>query len=193
MEWYDYALAAVNPVAAGNLFGMQGLFGKDVGLDQAGRAMNQSIGNASQWANQRPSAPQMGQNPYMRDWNSLIGQLKQPGTPQSDLAFQRASDTALTQARSMSSGGSAGGARQAGMNLAGAQANIAGGYQQAKLAEEMARRQALMNALQGGGNAWFQPNAANLNAQMGSPTNLQQLTSFLSQLGAAGGTIAGAK
>jgi hypothetical protein len=46
----------------------------------------------------------------------------------------------------------------------------------------MMARQALIQALQGGQNAWFQPQQANLSATMGTPTNGQMLTGFIGQL-----------
>jgi hypothetical protein len=133
----------------------------------------------------------MGGNPYQGQWDSLIGQLSQQGTPLSDQAFRNASDTAINQTAALSRGGSAGGARQAGMNLSNTQAKMGADYQTAKLQEEMARRQALMGALGGAGNAWWQPASANFGALQNSPTNLQMLTNFLGQAGAIGGMAAG--
>jgi hypothetical protein len=93
--------------------------------------------------------------------------------------------------QSMSHGGSAGAARMAGRNMGMANQGLAAGYSNARLQEQLAARQQLQGALSGASNAWFQPQQANLSAQMGQQTNAQQLMGFLEQLGAIGGKMSG--
>jgi hypothetical protein len=184
MAWYDYALAAANPFIAGQVFGAQKAGGGEIGLDKAW-----------EWGQKRPTAPQIGENPFMGDWKSLIGQLQQTSTGNgpmvSDGAYRGAADTMANQQMSMARGGTAGGARQAGYNMMVGGNQLASQYSNARLQEQLAARQQLTGALSNAGNAWFQPQGANLQAQLASPTNLQMLTGLISQLGMVGGTIAG--
>jgi hypothetical protein len=91
----------------------------------------------------------------------------------------------------LSHSGSPGQARQAGINMGRINQGQAFGYSNARLQEQLAARNQLQGALGGASQSWFQPQAANLQAQLASPTNLQMLMSFLSQMGAGGATLAG--
>jgi hypothetical protein len=149
---------------------------------------------AVNWAGQR-NAPQIGANPYLGQWNTLLGQLGQQANGQgpslASQAFSQASAAGLRQQQSLAAGGSAGAARQAGMNMARINQGQAAGFANARLQEQMAARQALVQALQGAGNAWFQPQAANLQATMGTPTNGQMLLGTLGQVAGIGGMLFG--
>lgn len=183
MAWYDYAGA------------LPALY---TGVSHAlgGGGVSGDARSAWQWGKGRSTAPSMGENPYRGQWDTLIGQLQQQaggqGPSLAGNAFREASDTGLRQQMAMSHGGSAGAARQAGMNMGRINQGQAQGYSNARLQEQLAARQMLQGALGGAGQAWFQPQSANLGAQLSSPTNMQMLTQLLAQLGAAGGTIAGA-
>lgn len=153
--------------------------------------------SAMGWAGKKPTAPQIPSNPYLGDWGSLIGQLQQTASGQGPSlaggAYQQAHAQGLQDQRSMAAGGSAGQARQAGMNMTRLNQGLAQGYSNARLQEQLAAQQSLMAALSGAGNAWFQPQQANLQAQMGvmgMPSNGQQLMNFLMQLGMGAGTLA---
>lgn len=153
-------------------------------------------GSATDWLSKK-NAPQIPQNPYMNDWGSLIGQLQDQavgkGPSLAGGAYQQAHAQGLADQRSMAAGGSAGQARQAGMNMNRMNQGLAQGYSNARLAEQLAAQQALQGTLAGAGNAWFQPQQANLMSQLQTPSNLQKLSSFLSQLLSTGGMIAGGK
>jgi hypothetical protein len=176
-NWKDYALTG----ATGGLYGAGKLaadkYGKDV-MDWMGKK----------------NAPQIPQNPYLNDWGSLIGQLQRTasgtGPSVAGGAYQQAHAQGLQDQRSMAAGGSAGAARQAGLNVNQMNAGLAQGYSNARLQEQLAAQQALGGTLAQAGNAWFQPQQANLQAQLGTQTQGQQLMNFLQQLLMAGGTIA---
>jgi hypothetical protein len=152
--------------------------------------------SAWQWGQQR-NAPQIGPNPYQEQWAPLLSQLQQQASGEGPSlagdAFKQANATGMNQQLAMARGGSAGGARQAGMNMAGMNQGLAQGYANARLQEQLAARQMLTQALQGAGNMWFQPQDANLRAQVGTPNNMQQMLSFLMQAGQIGGMAAGGK
>jgi hypothetical protein len=170
MAWYDYipspGFQFLNALDGGTPFG----------IDPNGRG----------------NVPQIQQNPFMGDWKSLIGQLQTTasgnGPSLAGNAYKQAANDQMHAAQSMAAGGSAGGARQAQMMMGRTNQGIANGYSNARLQEQLAAQQMLSGALQGAGNAWFQPQAANLSATLGSPTNLQKFLSILS----AAGPIAGA-
>jgi hypothetical protein len=148
------------------------------------------------WANKREGAPQIAENPYQGQWGDLIGQLRQQsngeGPSLAGNAYRQAHSQSMNDYASMSRGGSAGAARMAQRNMGQANQQLAAGYSNARLQEQLAARQQLQGALVGAGNAWFQPQQANLQSQMMTPSNLQKLTQFLSQMGQIGGTVAGA-
>lgn len=155
------------------------------------------IGGAAQrfgnWAGQR-NAPQIGENPYMGQWGTLLSQLQQQAAGQgpslAQNAYREAHDQGMAGVQAMSRGGSAGAAR-GGMNMMGRMnQGLAQGYSNARLQEQLAARQQLQAALTGAGNAWFQPQQMNLQAMMGTPTNLQTLLNMLQQGGMAGAQIA---
>lgn len=177
MAWYDVPLMAINP-----MWGAQAIAGRET---VAGSGIKDYASKAWQWGQQRPGAPSMGQNPYQSNWGNLIGQLEQQsrgeGPSLAGNAFREASDTAMKQQLAMSAGGSAGAARQAGLNMGQIGQGLAQGYSNARLQEQLAARQMLTGALSGAGQAWFQPNMANLQAQLQSPTNLQMITGLLQQ------------
>lgn len=151
--------------------------------------------DALEWGRQRQDVPQIGENPYMGQWGDLIGQLQTQsrgeGPSLSGEAYKQAHQTGMNSVRSMSRGGSAGAARQGMRQMGTMNQGLAQGYSNARLQEQLAARQQLQAALSGAGNAWFQPQQANLSAQLGSQTNMQQLTAILEQIGAIGGKIAG--
>lgn len=151
-------------------------------------------GSVMDWMG-RKNAPQIPQNPYLGDWGSLIKQLQATSSGQGPSlagnAYNQAHAQGLSDQRSMASGGSAGAARQAGMNMTRMNQGLAQGYSNARLQEQLAAQQALAGTLAQAGNSWFQPQAANLQAQLGTQTNGQMMMNFLSQLAAAGGTVAG--
>lgn len=149
------------------------------------------------WGKERSTAPQMPGDPYQGQWGDLIQQLQRQSNGQGESlagdAFRQASDEGLRQQMTMSHGGSAGAARQAGINMGRINQGQAFGYSNARLQEQLAARQQLQSALTNAGNAWFQPQQQNLQAQLQSPTNMQMLTNFLGQIFSAGGTAAGGK
>lgn len=142
---------------------------------------------AWEWGKKK-NAPQIGENPYLGGWNDLIGQLQQQsssnyqGPSLAQNAYREAHGQAMNDYASMSHGGSAGAARQAQRNMGQANAGLAQGYSNARLQEQLAARQMLQGSLAGAGNAWFQPQAANLGATMNTQSNGQQLMNFLAQL-----------
>lgn len=149
------------------------------------------------WGKGRSTAPQMPTDPYQSQWGDLIGQLRQTANGQGESlagnAFKQASDEGMQQQMSLARGGSPGAARQAGINMGALNQGQAFGYSNARLQEQLAARQQLQQALTNAGNAWFQPQSQNLQAQLQSPTNMQMLTNFLGQIMSAGGTVAGGK
>ena len=151
---------------------------------------------AMAWGAQRQQGPQIGENPYLKNYNALIGQLEQQSTGQGPSlagnAYTQASQDAMNQSQAMFRGGSAGAARAGARQMGQTQQGLAQGYSNARLQEQLAARQQLQAALAGAGQSWFQPQQANLSAQMGQQTNAQQLLSFLQGIGQAGGKMAGA-
>lgn len=149
----------------------------------------------AQHAWDRPGAPQAQQNPYLPDWTNLIGQLQQQasgtGPSMADNAFKQAMNTTQNQSLAMARGGSAGGARQAGMALGDAQNGMMGNYANARLQEQLLARQSLMGALGGRDQAWWGPNQANLSAQMNQPSNLEMVTGWMGNNLASGAQLAG--
>lgn len=142
----------------------------------------------------RKNAPQIPQNPFMGDWGTLIGQLQRTasgeGPSLAGNAFKDAHAQGLRDQMSMAAGGSAGGARQAGMNMVRQNQGLAAGFSNARLQEQLASQQALQAALTNAGNSWFMPQQANLQAQFNTQTNGQQLMNFLMQLAQGGATLA---
>jgi hypothetical protein len=153
--------------------------------------------DVNNFANKRPGAPSMPSNPYQGQWDSLIGQLQQGasgnGPSLAGEAFKEANQKGMQNVLSMSRGGTAGATRMGQQQLGQMNQGMAQGYSNARLQEMLANRQMLQGALGGAGQAWFQPQWANMQGQMGTPTNFQNITGFLQQLLSAGGTIAGAK
>lgn len=158
---------------------------------QLGRA---AYNKGKGWFNTK-NAPQMPANPYQGNWDGLIGQLTQQANGQGPSlaqgAYQSAHDQGVHDIQSMSRGGSSGAARRGVQAMGQMNTNMTQGLQNARLQEQMQAQQSLMGALQGAGNAWFQPQAVNLNAQLNSPSNGQQLLALLQQLTMAGGQVAG--
>lgn len=165
-----------------------------------GDAANFIIGPAGheayEWGQKRQTGPQIGENPYLGGYNTLISQLQQQANGQGPSlagnAYNQAHGQAMNDYQSMARGGSAGAARQGQRMMGQANGQLAAGYSNARLQEQLAARQQLQSALAGAGNQWFQPQQANLAAQMGQQTNMQQLTSFLQQIGMVGGKMSGA-
>ncbi len=153
----------------------KGAGGAKAAEDYARQNPNSGLGgvfnSVSDWLGQKQN--QIGTNPYQGQWNNLIGQLSKQASGQGPSmagdAFKQASDHAMQQQMALARGGTAGGARQAGMNMGQLGQGQAFGYANARLQEQMAAKQALMQALQGAGNAWWQPQQAN----QGQPNNLQ--------------------
>lgn len=166
------------------------------GLYAAGRDIKNGLSDPNGWMNQRPTAPHMGSNPYQGQYNDLIDQLRQQasgeGPSLAGNAYKQAQQTGMNNVLAMSRSGSAGGTRQAGRTLGQMNQGFNQGYSNARLQEQLLARQQLQGALGGASQAWFQPQYANLNAQLQSPTNLQMLTGFLQQLMTGAGTLAGA-
>jgi hypothetical protein len=148
------------------------------------------------WFNQK-NAPQIPQNPYLGDWGSLIKQLQATASGQGPSlagnAYNQAHAQGLRDQRTMAAGGSAGAARQAGMNMTRMNTGLAQGYSNARLQEQLAAQQALAGTLAQAGNAWFQPQQANLQSQLGTQTQGQQLMNFLSQLASGVAPLVGGK
>lgn len=155
-------------------------------LPKTGRgSVSDWVSGAASWWNDK-NAPQIGANPYQSNWGALINQLTQQASGQGPSlagnAYKQAQQTGMQNVLAMSRGGSAGQA-QAGMQTLGRMnQGMAQGYSNARLQEQMAARQQLQMALAGAGNAWFQPQQANLQATMATPSNGQQLSGFISQL-----------
>lgn len=147
---------------------------------------------AANWWNKK-NAPQIGQNPYLGNYGGLISQLQTQaaggGPSLAGNAYVQAHNQGIHDQMSMAAGGSAGQVRQAGQNVGRMSQSLAGGYSNARLQEQLAAQQALQGALSGASNAWFMPQAANLQATMNTQTNGQQLLGFLSQLGGGLGKI----
>lgn len=184
MNWYDY----LSPAS---------LVTYPLTGDGAGTLLGKGANAAWEWGSKRPEGPQIAQNPYMSDWQNLIGQLgaraRGDGQSLAGDAFKQASAAGMRQQQALAAGGSAGGARQAGMNMQRINQGQAFGYSNARLQEQLASQQALQGALTNAGNAWFQPQQANLQAQLAQPTNMQMLTSFLQGIGSIGGMAGGGK
>lgn len=144
------------------------------------------------WLGQK-NAPQIPQNPYLGDWGSLIAQLQKTSSGQGPSlagnAYQQAHAQGLQDQQMMAAGGSAGQARQAGMNMTQMNQGLAAGYSNARLQEQLAAQQALAATLSQAGNQWFMPQSANLQAQLGTQTNGQQMMNFLSQLAGGLGSL----
>lgn len=155
--------------------------------------------DAYTWGSQRPQGPQIEQNPYLSmpgGYNDLIGQLNRQASGQGPSlagnAYREANQQGMHDVQAMSRGGSAGAARGGMQQMGQLTQGLQQGYSNARLQEQLAARQQLQAALAGASNAWFQPQQANLSATMGQQTNMQQLTSFLQQIGAVGGKLSGA-
>lgn len=150
--------------------------------------------NGKGWFNGRSNVPQIPQNPYLGNYNSLIGQLTQQANGQgpsvSQGVYQQAHDTGMHDVQSMARGGSAGAARAGMQQMGNMNMNLAQGYSNARLQEQLNAQQALSGVLGGASNAWFQPQSANLQATMGTQTNGQQLLALLQQLTQSGATLA---
>lgn len=179
-KWYDWLPGMNTATMVGNATG--------------NGSASQMLGKAYNWAQQKPNVPQIPQSPYLQNYNTLIGQLEQQsrgeGPSLAGNAYRQAHGQAMNDYASMSNGGSAGNARMAQRNMGSANANLQAGYSNARLQEQLAARQMLQGALSGANAAWFQPQQTNLAATMGSPTNMQQLTGLLQQLGMVGGMVA---
>lgn len=183
-SWYDW-LPGVNMATIGN---------KVVNGQQAGGGSG-LLGDAWKWGQERQQGPQIGANPYQGGYDSLIGQLQQQasgkGPSLAGNAYNQAHGQAMQDYQSMGRGGSAGAARMGQQNMGRANQGLAAGYSNARLQEQLAARQQLQGALGGASAAWFAPQQANLSAQMGQQTNMQQLLAFMQGAGQVGGKIAG--
>jgi hypothetical protein len=151
---------------------------------------------AKQWAGEK-NAPTIGENPYLPDWRDLVTQLQQQamgnGPSLAGDAYKQANATGMRNVMAMSRGGTAGAARAGQMQMGRMQQGLSQGYANARLQEQLMARQMLAQALSGAGNAWFQPQQANMNAEMNTQSNGQQLLSFGSQLAGIGGQFLGGK
>ena len=150
---------------------------------------------AYKWGQKRSNVPQIPASPYLGNYNNLIGQLEQQsrgeGPSLAGNAYMTAHQQGLDDAQSMFRGGTAGAARAGARQMGQMNAGLAHGYSNARLQEQLAARQMLVGGLEKANSAWFQPQEANLKATFASPTNMQQLSALLQQLGMAGGKIAG--
>lgn len=152
------------------------------------------LGRAAGWWNDK-NAPQIGANPYQGGWDALIAQLTDQANGQGPSlagnAYMEAQQTGMQNVLSMSRGGSAGAARAGMQNLGKMNQGLAHGYSNARLQESLAARQQLQAALAGAGNAWFQPQQLNLQAQMNAQSNGQQLMNFIQQGASTAASIYG--
>ncbi len=150
-------------------------------------------GDIMNWMKKK-NYPQIGANPYQGGMDSLIGQLQQQasgkGPSLAENAYRQAHAQGLQDQQSMAAGGSAGQARQAGLNTARLTQGLAAGSSNARLQEQMAAQQSLQQALTGAGNMWFQPQQANLQSQLGAKANWEKtlggagdIAKFLAMLG----------
>lgn len=148
---------------------------------------------AGKWLNKRPNQVQMPANPYQGQWDALLGQLSETaagrGPSLAGDAYKQAHAQGMNDTLAMSRGGSAGAAHAGMQQMGRANQGFAQGYANARLQEQLAARQQLTGALQGAGQAWWQPQYTNLLSQMGTPTNMQTLLQLLQQGGAVGGSI----
>lgn len=185
MAWYDW-LPGMNSVSI-----VSGLTGN-------GWSGSQSLKDAYAWGQKRPDHPQIPESPYLGmqgGYNDLIGQLNQQASGQgpslAQNAYREAHDQGMNDLMSAGHGGSAGAARAAQLGMGNMNAGLSAGYSNARLQEQLAARNQLMQALSGANQAWFQPQQSNLAATMGTKTNMEQLFGILQQGGAIGGQIAG--
>lgn len=186
MTTYPTTGGMYNGVAAPQVIRRAGNYAQATPEGQAAMRGNGSLlGQAADWWNNK-NAPQIGANPYQGGWDALLAQLQQQANGQGPSlageAYKQAQQQGMQNVLAMSRGGSAGAARAGMQNLGQMNQGMAQGYSNARLQEQLAARQQLQAALAGAGNAWFQPQQMNLQAQMATPSNGQQLTSFVSQL-----------
>lgn len=169
MAWYDWLVPAANA-------GSHALTGQ--GLSDNAKA-------AWEWGKGRPMAPEMPANPYQQNWGSLVTQLEAQsrgdGPSLAGDAYKMAHAQGMRGMQSMSRGGSAGAARAGMLGMGRMNQGLAQGYSNARLQEQLAARSQLTQALGGAGDAWFRPQYANLQAQLGTPSNAQMLMNFLQQ------------
>lgn len=167
MAWYDYVPSV--PWQLGNM-----AFGN---------------GDVAAWANGKPNAPKMDQSPFMGDWRQLIGQLQNQANPNytgpslAENTYKQAAGDAMRRAQSMSTSGSAGGARQAQIQMGRVNQGLSEGVSNARLQEQLAAQQQLQGALGGANNAWFGPASQNFQAQLNTPSNMQKLMGLFQQIG----------
>ena len=145
--------------------------------------------SAWEWGKERPTAPAMPENPYQQNWGNLVTQLESQsrgdGPSLAGDAYKMAHAQGMRGMQSMSRGGSAGAARAGMLGMGRMNQGLNQGYSNARLQEQLAARSQLTQALGGAGQAWFQPQYANLQAQLNTPSNMQMLMSFLQQAGAS--------
>jgi hypothetical protein len=169
-DWYDY----VNPLEYGA----------------------HALEKGKEWYGKK-NAPQIQENPYLGQWGSLIGDLQAQsssnyqGPSLAGNAYNQAHNQGINDVMSMSRGGSAGSARAGMRQMGNMNQGLAAGYSNARLQEQMAARMQLQGALAGAGNAWFQPQQANLQATMGTQSQGQQLMAFLKDVGGIVGSVSG--
>lgn len=153
------------------------------GMDQEKDSLGRHLRGRSPWA----SAPQVGADPYSRNWNGLLTQLQRQadGTGPSLAAqqYQNATnDNIAAQAALARSGNTGAGAaaRQAALGAGQAQQGLAAGVAEARTREQMAAQQQLQGAITGAGGAAFQRDA--LNAQLTSQANQANQAAYLDML-----------
>jgi hypothetical protein len=183
------------PGGAGNIAAAQmRKAGVDGNAQVQGHGLMSVVSGIKDWMGQK-NAAQIGANPYQGQWDALIAQLNQQANGQGPSlagnAYKQAHQTGMQSVLAMSRGGSAGAARQGVQTLGRMNQGLAQGYSNARLQEQLAARQQLQNALAGAGNAWFQPQQANLQAQMGAQSNGQSLLGTVAQLAPVAGMIFG--
>lgn len=170
--------------AGGNYFGE----GRTPGFSDIGGTVTDGVKGGMEWAGEK-NYEKMDENPYRGQWDELLAQLTRQsngeGPSLAGNAYREANATGMRNIQSMSRGGSAGAARMGMQNMGRMQQGLQSGYSNARLQEQLAARQQLQAALVGAGNAWFQPQQANMNAANAAQSNGQMLTNFVSQ--AAGG------
>ncbi len=138
----------------------------------------------------------IGANPYQGGWDTLIQQLQQQSNGQGPSlagdAYKQANAQGMNNILSMSRGGSAGAVRQGQQQMGRMQQGMAFGYANARLQEQLAARAQLQGALGGAGQAWFQPQQANMAATNAAQSNGQKMLNFLQQNVATAAQFAGA-
>lgn len=181
---YGYGQANQSQVENDSPFG-------DPGEDAANRAL--TAGNGYQF---------IGANPYQGGWDNLIAQLRQQsmgtGPSMAGNQYMAASQDAMNQQLAMSHGRSAGAARGAAQNMSNIGMGQAQGYADAALKERLGATAQLGGALQGAGQAWWQPQQANQNyylqtqnAMVNEPSQAQQFAGLMAPMFGGAASMSG--